>query len=355
VGRAGHKVKFVSVSNGDIGHWREAGGPLAQRRTAEVQAAARILGIDTEVLDIHDGEILPTLEYRRLITRLIRRWQADLVITHRPNDYHPDHRYTSILVQDAAYMVTVPFFCPDVPALQKNPVFAYSADSFQKPYPFTPDVVISIDAVIEKKLKALDTLESQFYEAGANGGPWAIPAEPAQQTNAARRSGRVLLTAPRAWPANTANSWPNSTAPTAPPRSNTPRRSKSVNMAGGPRRTNSRTLSVLSMIGGGGALGPQAFDAGSDRAAWCAAPASCPRVRHIGWQARPPRDVSGWPGHRRSNATRNSRRPRWPGSSARSPRMWSVACDIAMTAAPQPGGSSKKPNSSGALPVGAMH
>lgn len=177
----GHRVKFVSVSNGDIGHWREAGGPLAQRRTAEVRAAAKILGIETEVLDIHDGEILPTLEYRRMITRLIREWRADLVITHRPNDYHPDHRYTSILVQDAAYMVTVPFFCPDVPALPNNPVFAYSADGFQKPYPFSPDVVVSIDRVIEQKLNALDALESQFYEAGANGGTWAMPTEPAKQ------------------------------------------------------------------------------------------------------------------------------------------------------------------------------
>ena len=104
----GHHVKFVSVTNGDIGHWRMAGGPLAQRRTAEVQEAARILGIATEVLDIHDGELMPTLENRQKITRLIREWKADLVFSPRTNDYHPDHRYTAVLVQDSAYMVTVP-------------------------------------------------------------------------------------------------------------------------------------------------------------------------------------------------------------------------------------------------------
>src|SRR5947209_2251287 len=87
----GHHVKFVSVTNGDIGHWRDAGGPLARRRKAEVEKAARVLGITTEVLDIHDGELLPTLENRRTITRLIREWNADLVMSHRPNDYHPDH------------------------------------------------------------------------------------------------------------------------------------------------------------------------------------------------------------------------------------------------------------------------
>src|SRR6187401_3676872 len=124
----GHHVKFVSVTNGDIGHWRDAGGPLARRRKAEVEAAARILGITTEVLDIHDGELLPTLENRRTITRLIRDWKADLVLSHRPNDYHPDHRNVGVLVQDAAYMVTVPYFCPDVPYLAKNPVFLYFED-----------------------------------------------------------------------------------------------------------------------------------------------------------------------------------------------------------------------------------
>ncbi len=97
----GHKVKFVSTTNGDIGHWQMAGGPLAKRRTAEVKAAAKILGIETEVLDIHDGEILPTLENRRIITRLIREWNADIIVTPRTNDYHPDHRYTGVLVQDA--------------------------------------------------------------------------------------------------------------------------------------------------------------------------------------------------------------------------------------------------------------
>jgi len=171
----GHHVKFVSVTNGDIGHWREAGAPLARRRTAEVEEAAKILGIDTQVLDIHDGELEPTLENRRTITRLIREWKADIVFSHRPNDYHPDHRYSGILVQDAAYMVTVPGFCPDVPELKANPVFMFFTDNFQKPNPFQCDVVVSIDDVFETKAKAIACLESQFYEGGANGNAGLIP------------------------------------------------------------------------------------------------------------------------------------------------------------------------------------
>jgi len=177
----GHRVKLVSVTNGDIGHWREAGGPLARRRKAEAERADKILGVTCEVLDIHDGELLPTLENRRLITRLIREWKADIVMSPRPNDYHPDHRYTGVLVQDAAYMVTVPFFCPDVPCLKNNPVFLYYPDSFRKPNPFQPDVAVSIDSVIQQKLDALDALESQFYEGGANGSAELIPGDPAKQ------------------------------------------------------------------------------------------------------------------------------------------------------------------------------
>src|SRR5580658_8076497 len=92
--KLGYKVKFVSVTNGDIGHYQMAGAILARRRTAEVKKCAEILGIETEVLDIHDGELLPTLENRRIITREIREWKANVVIAPRPNDYHPDHRYT---------------------------------------------------------------------------------------------------------------------------------------------------------------------------------------------------------------------------------------------------------------------
>jgi LmbE family N-acetylglucosaminyl deacetylase len=189
----GHHVKFVSVTNGDIGHWQMAGGPLARRRTEEVQKAARILGIHTQVLDIHDGELEPTLEHRRTITRLIRQWKADVVLAHRPNDYHPDHRYTGILVQDAAYMVTVPFFCPDEPYLQKNPVFLYYSDRFERPNPFRPDLVVDIDDVIEKKLAALDVLESQFFEGGANGNASLIPKDAAGREERRRKVRQAFM------------------------------------------------------------------------------------------------------------------------------------------------------------------
>ncbi len=161
----GHKVKFVSVTNGDIGHYAMAGGPLALRRTEEVKECGEILGLESSVvLDNHDGELMPTLENRKKIARLIRDWQADIVLTPRPNDYHPDHRYTAILVQDAAFMVTVPFFTPDTPRVENNPVFLYYHDRFQKPNPFDPDIIVGIDEVGDQKYACMAALRSQFSD-----------------------------------------------------------------------------------------------------------------------------------------------------------------------------------------------
>lgn len=185
--KQGHHVKLVSVTNGDIGHWNMAGGPLAQRRTAEVAAAAKVMGTHSQVLDIHDGELEPNLENRKKITRLIREWNADIVIAHRPWDYHPDHRYVGVLVQDAAYMVTVPFICPDTPPLKKNPVFLYSSDRFQKPYPFRADIAVALDDVFDKKLDAIHELESQVYEGGANGSPEFVSTVPPASEIEARK------------------------------------------------------------------------------------------------------------------------------------------------------------------------
>lgn len=162
--KLGHEVKFLSITNGDAGHMEMGGGMLAKRRYAETQEVAKRLGIQYDVLDNQDGELLPTLEIRLDVIRKIREWGADVVISHRPNDYHPDHRYTGVLVQDAAFMVGVPKIVADTPPLRKNPVFLYYQDNFQKPNPFSPDIVVDITSVIDQKIYALDAHTSQFYE-----------------------------------------------------------------------------------------------------------------------------------------------------------------------------------------------
>lgn len=162
---AGHDVRFVSLTDGRGGHHEQSGTELVDRRREEAAAAAEVAGIEYRVLDNPDGRLEPTLENREDVIRLIREYDPDVVLTHRTNDYHPDHRYASQLVRDAAYMVTVPNVCPDTPALESNPVFAYLLDSFERPYPFTPDVVVPIDeAMVDRKYDMLDCHESQMYE-----------------------------------------------------------------------------------------------------------------------------------------------------------------------------------------------
>jgi LmbE family N-acetylglucosaminyl deacetylase len=160
----GHKVRLVSVTNGDAGHFRMGGGPLALRRAAEARCAGAVIGADYVVLDNHDGELMPTIEVRRQIIRLIREFEPDLVFSPRPDDYHPDHRAAAQLVRDAAYMVTVPNVVAETPHLARNPVFLYVEDRFTKPVPFAPDVVVSIDDVAGKKVDMFHCHESQVYE-----------------------------------------------------------------------------------------------------------------------------------------------------------------------------------------------
>jgi LmbE family N-acetylglucosaminyl deacetylase len=193
--KMGHAVKFVSVTNGDAGHQDMGGGILASRRLAEAKEAGKRFGVEYDVLSNHDGELVPSLDVRLQVIRKIREWDADIVFAPRPNDYHPDHRYTGILVQDAAYMVGVPNVASDTPPLKKNPVFVYFQDNFQRPNPFRPDVAVDITSVFDQKIHALDAHESQFYEWL----PWIggylteVPKDKAERKKwlATNRSGRI--------------------------------------------------------------------------------------------------------------------------------------------------------------------
>jgi len=179
--QAGHTVRFVSVTNGESGHHQKSGAELVAIRRAEAAASGAVIGADYDVLNNRDGYLQPTVEARFEIIGLIRRFNPDLILTHRPNDYHPDHRYTSQLVCDAAYMVTVPPIVPDVPALRTNPVIAYLPDQFEKPYPLDPAVVVDIEPVIDTVVAMLDCHTSQFYEwlAYNQGKEDEVPADPA--------------------------------------------------------------------------------------------------------------------------------------------------------------------------------
>jgi len=165
----GHEVKFLSLTNGNAGHHEKGGGVLANIRREEARESARRLGIvEYEVLDNNDSELLPELHIRKDVIRAIREWNADVVLGLRPNDYHPDHRNAGKLVIDASYMVIVPNVASDVAPVRNNPVFLFMQDGFSKPNPFSHDIVVGIDEVIDTKIMGLDAHASQVYEWG----PW---------------------------------------------------------------------------------------------------------------------------------------------------------------------------------------
>ena len=149
----GSTVKYVSLTNGDAGHHLQTGKMLSDRRAAEFAASCAIGGFEHEVFDIPDGYLAPTHETRDRLIRLIRGFRPDLVFLPRTNDYHPDHRAAGQLVQDTAYLLMVPNLCPDVPALDFNPVMMHVSDRFEKPVPFTPTLAVDIDAVHETKMR----------------------------------------------------------------------------------------------------------------------------------------------------------------------------------------------------------
>jgi LmbE family N-acetylglucosaminyl deacetylase len=160
----GHVVRLVSLTDGGAGHQSEYGPGLAHRRRREAEAAAAVIGASSEVGEVPDGTLDDRLESRHRMIRLIRGFGPDLVITHRPTDYHPDHRFAGLLVQDAAYLLTVPAVCPDSPHLANSPVILYFSDAFRKPCRFEPHVVVDIEAEVETLVAMLHCHASQFYE-----------------------------------------------------------------------------------------------------------------------------------------------------------------------------------------------
>lgn len=174
----GHQVKFVSLTCGDAGHHELGRYELAARRYGEAQEAARRLGvIEYEVLDAHDSELMPSLETRQRVLKVIRAWRPDIVIgLHPDGGGHPDNRAAGLAVQEAMAFVTNRNALPEEPPLAKQPLYLYMIDYITMRV-HRHDLVIAIDDTIEDKLRACDAHASQFYEYSARQfcGPDGVP------------------------------------------------------------------------------------------------------------------------------------------------------------------------------------
>lgn len=160
----GAQVVVVSISDGSAGHHILKREDLAKRRREEFAKAASLIDAKSIILGAIDGMVTPDLDTRDKLIKLIREEAPDIIFTNRLCDYHPDHRYTAQLVQDASYLLMVPSVVPEVPVLRYVPLIMHWGDQFKEPNEFIPDIVISIDSVLEKKLDMLSCHESQLFE-----------------------------------------------------------------------------------------------------------------------------------------------------------------------------------------------
>jgi LmbE family N-acetylglucosaminyl deacetylase len=160
----GGVARFVSMTDGSAGHQELAGAKLVHRQHAEAQAGAAAVGADWVAFDNQDGTLMPTLENRYRVIRAVREFQPHVIACPRTNDYHPDHRYTGVTVQDACYMIMVPNIVPNVPVPDREPVVIFMSDPFTKPVPFQPDLVFDLGPVIDKKLDSIMAHTSQLIE-----------------------------------------------------------------------------------------------------------------------------------------------------------------------------------------------
>jgi len=161
---AGHTVKMVSLTNGQAGHYERPPNELARARREEAAAAGRVIGAEYVTWDIPDGELTADLATRHRVIREIRSFGPDLLLTHRPYDYHPDHRAVGQLVQDASYLVTVPNVLSDTPVLYRDPVIAYLPDLFTRPYPMVADIVLDVTDRVDTIVAMLACQRSQVFE-----------------------------------------------------------------------------------------------------------------------------------------------------------------------------------------------
>ncbi len=167
--KEGREIIYVIVTNGNKGSSDRGvtSDQIAPVRAEEQRRAARVLGVErVEFLGYEDGEVEDTRNLRLDVTREIRRWRPDLIITlnpHRTYDnfpgWHRDHRTTGRVVLDCVYPLardhlSFPELLPEYEPHTVREVYLIQWEQ--------PRLVIDITDTMELKLEAIRCHASQI-------------------------------------------------------------------------------------------------------------------------------------------------------------------------------------------------
>ena len=156
----GHNVSMAYVTRGELGHYTIEPEELGKIRKREARSAASVLGAKFIWMDLPDGMLFHNRENRLKFIDVIRETGANVIITHDPTDYHPDHKIVNELVFAASLLSTVPHIKTAHPPLKKVPV-VYCMETYLG-VSFNPEEYVDISRTIERKLRALSQHESQL-------------------------------------------------------------------------------------------------------------------------------------------------------------------------------------------------
>ncbi len=157
--KLGHKVFTATATNGNIGSATLSMEEIAAVRKEEARRAAAHIGAEYICLDYDDEMFFEDKAARLAFINLVRYCKADVILTHNPEDYNPDHELTSKIINDIAVMIPVEKIKTKSPAYDKIPIIAYFEPV--NGLGFVPTEYVDISDVIETKMAMCREHKSQ--------------------------------------------------------------------------------------------------------------------------------------------------------------------------------------------------
>lgn len=155
----GHKVFLATATNGNIGSSHHSMEEIARIRKAEAAKSAAILGAEYICLDYDDEMFYEDRSVRLAFINLVRHCKADVILTHYPSDYNPDHELTSKIVNDIAVMIPIAHLKTEAKPYDKIPsIFYFEPSSGMR---FVPTDYVDISDYYETKMQMLNCMQSQ--------------------------------------------------------------------------------------------------------------------------------------------------------------------------------------------------